>query len=88
MAFKFKWNRLRNRHLVSWADRRRDISPGRHAYQDEVTSDVTVPLDTPDDALAQYVESIVRPLFEVFDGFVLGSDVIEDMVQRLITRRL
>jgi len=88
VAFKFRWTRLHNRHLVSWANPARYISPGRQAYQDELISDVTVPLDTPDDALAQYVERVVRPLFEIFDGFVLGSDVIEDLVQRLITRRL
>ena len=88
VAFKFRWTRLQNGHLVSWANPARYISPGRQAYQDELVSGVTVPLDTPDDALPLYVERVVKPLFEVFDGFELAFNVIEDLVQRLITRWL
>lgn len=88
LVFCFKWTRLRGRQLSSWAQPRRYISSGSNAYQDEVVSEVTVPLDTPNSALAQFVDLATKPLFEVFDGFALSSEVVEDLTQRLIERRL
>ena len=87
LAFVFKWAKLRGRNLVSWSDPRRYISRGRSAYQDEVLTFVNVPLETPLSALGEYVNRAVQPLFEIFDGFVLGKDVIEDLTQRFIQRK-
>jgi len=88
LAFLFKWSKLRGRKLVSWANPGRYISPGRSAYQDEVLTFVRVPLETPLSALGDYVNKVVQPLFEIFDGFSLSKDVIEDLTQRLIQRKL
>ena len=88
LSFKFRWTGLRDRSLVSWADRRRDIISGRKAYQDEVYAFCNISLDTPFSALGDHVYRIVEPLFEIFDGFVLGKDVVEDLTQQLIKRRL
>lgn len=88
LAFAFQWTRLRGRELVSWAQPGRYISPGRHAYQDDVTVFVSVPLETPLSALSEYVNQVVQPLYEVFDGFSLGKDVVEDLTRRLVERRL
>ncbi len=88
LAYAFKWSKLRGRKLVSWANPGRYISPGRSAYQDEVLSIINVPLETPLSALGDYVNKIVQPLFEIFDGFTLSTDVIEDLTQRLIQRKL
>ena len=88
LTFAFRWTRLRNRKLTSWADSARYISPGRSAYQDEVISEVFVPLGTPKSALAQHVHEATRLLFEVFNGFELGQSVTEDLTQRLLERRL
>ena len=88
LEFGFRWTRLRGRQLSSWAQPRRYISSGRQPYQDEVLSRVTIPLETPDNALAQYVVTVIRPLFEVFDGFEISNEVVEDLVQQLTERRL
>ena len=61
--------------------------PSGLAYQDEVLAFVNIPLETPSSALAQYVEQAVRPLFQVFDGYKLDMDVIEDFTRRLTLDR-
>lgn len=88
LAFAFRWTRLRGRQLGSWVQPIRDISPGRHAYQDEVTVAASVPLETPLSALSEYVNQVVQPLYEAFDGFSLDRDVVEDLTRRLVERRL
>ena len=88
LAFAFRWKKLRGRQLTSWVQPGRYISPGRSAYQDEVLAFVNVPLDTPLSALGHFVNQAVQPLFEVFDGFVLSNDVVEDLTRRLVERRL
>ncbi len=88
LAFAFRWTRLRGRELSSWAQPGRDISPGRKAYQDEVLAFVTVPLETPLSALSEFVNQAVQPLFEVFDGFTLSKDVVEDFTRRMVERKL
>ncbi len=57
LAYCFKWTRLKGRVLCSWKNPARYISPGRTAFTDEAVSEIIVPLDTPDSALAQYVQS-------------------------------
>jgi hypothetical protein len=49
---------------------------------------VNVPLETPLSALSEYVNQVVQPLYEVFDGFSLSKDVVEDLTRRLVERRL
>lgn len=87
LGFAFRWTRLRGRELRSWTQPGRYIRPGRHAYQDEVAVFVNVPLDTPLSALSEYVNQVVQPLYEVFDGFSPGKDVIEELTRRLVERR-
>lgn len=88
LAFAVRWTRLRGRELSSWVKPDRYISPGRKAYQDDVTSYVNIPLDTPLSALGSFVEQAVQPLFEVFDGFELGIDIFDDLTRRVVERRL
>lgn len=88
LAYSFKWTRLRGRTLTSWAQPERYISPDREAYQDEVITYANLPLETPLSALSEYVNQCVQPLFQIFDGFELGTQIVEDLTQRLIERRL
>jgi hypothetical protein len=88
LAFAFKWTKLRGRRLISWVHPDRDIFPEPSAYQDEVLTFVDVPLDTPPSALGNIVNQAVQPLFQVFDGFELNPNVIEDLTRRLIERKL
>ncbi|GAH13019.1 unnamed protein product, partial [marine sediment metagenome] len=57
------------------------------AYQDDVTSQAIVPLETPSSAIAEYVYPITRTVFEAFEGVEIDISVIEDLIQRLIERR-
>lgn len=88
LGFAFRWTRLRGRELTCWANPGRYIPRGYKAYQDEVLVFLSVPLDAPLSSLSGYVEQVVRPLYEAFDGFVLANDIIEDLTRRLIERRL
>lgn len=84
----FRWTGLQGRELSSWAQPLRDISPGRHAYRDEVFSNVVVPLETPTSAIHQFVDLATESLFESFDGFRLSPKIVEDLTNRLFQRRL
>jgi len=88
LSYAFKWSKLHGRKLSSWANPGRSISHGGSAYQDDVLSFVQVPLETPLSALGNYVNKVVQPLFEIFDGLSLSNNVIEDLTQRLIQRKL
>jgi hypothetical protein len=87
LAFGFKWSKLKDRMLNSWAWPGRYISPYHRAYQDEVFSFINVPLETSESSIAEYVNNATKPLFRVFNGFILGMGVIEDFVKQLIERR-
>jgi hypothetical protein len=87
LAFAFKWSKLRGRSLSSWAQGVYFSASYGSAYQDEVLSFVTIPLETPLSALAQYVTSAVQPLFEIFDGNSVSEDLVEDLTRKLIERR-
>jgi hypothetical protein len=69
----FRWMGLQGRELSSWAQPLRHISPGRHAYRDEVFSSVTVPLETPVSAVHQFVHAATQPLFEPLTAFSYHS---------------
>ncbi|HSH28747.1 MAG TPA: hypothetical protein VK971_02475 [Thiohalobacter sp.] len=84
LAFAFRWSGLQGRELSSWAQPMRYLSPGRRAYQNEVTSKVNVPLDTPLSALGEYVYTAIKPLFEIFDGFTIGISVVNELTDKLI----
>jgi hypothetical protein len=88
LAFAFKWTKLRGRRLTSWVHPDREIFPEPSAYQNEVLTFVNVPLDTPLSALGNFVNQVVQPLFEVFEGRVISRDVVEDLTRRLIERKL
>lgn len=88
LSFGFRWNRLQNRDLSSWANPSRYLSGGRVAYQNEVLAYAEIPLNTPLSRIGEYSKQVIDPLFEVFDGFEISQDVIDDLAQRLINRRL
>lgn len=88
LAFAFKWSGLRGRQLSSWASPSRYIWRGHSAYQDDVVTFVSVPLEIPLSALAQYVNQATQPLFQVFNGLESDMNIIEDLTRRLIERRV
>ncbi|PZU99835.1 MAG: ATP-binding protein [Pseudanabaena sp.] len=93
LAFAFKWTKLKDRKLSYWAHIESDLwmrlgsLQDRKAYEDECVTFVNVPLDTPISNVSNYVQEAVQPLFEIFNGFTLGKDIIEDMTRSLIERK-
>lgn len=84
LAFGFRWTELNGRKLISWVEPGRHLGPEGPAYQDDVSVFVEVPLETPLSALGEYVNQAVKPLFEIFNGFELSQDVIEDLTRKTI----
>jgi hypothetical protein len=64
------------------------ISAHEKTGTDSVTSYVEVPLDTPLNAIAPAVETVVQQLFVQFGGYQLPTQVIEDWTRKLIERKL
>lgn len=88
VAFAFRWRGLAGRELSNWANRARRIRGSRTARQNEVLSEVIVPLSAAESALAPFVADAVRPLFAVFDGWEVSDSVVEELTRRLVERRL
>lgn len=87
LEFAFRWSGLRDRELNSWTYPGRYISPGRKAYQDEITLYQSVPLSTPPSAIGGLLTSMLSPLYALFNGFVLGPQTIEELSAQLVERR-
>lgn len=87
LAFDFQWSNLKGRQLVSRVDPRRHISPSGSTHQDRVFTSVVVPLETPLSTLPELVNSVIQPLYEVFDGFSLSQKVVEDLTREAIEGR-
>jgi hypothetical protein len=64
------------------------ISSFAAAHDDESATFVELPLDTPESAVAPYVEQAIRELFLKFGGYRMPSQAIEHWVRRLIERKL
>jgi len=87
LDFAFRWTGLKGRELTSWLQPQRYISGGRNATQDQVEAVQTVPLDTPLSTIGGLLNTLLQPLYEVFDGFGVGPAVIEDIATQLLERR-
>jgi len=88
LVFAFRWAGLLNRDLVSWVAPGRTFHSRGTSQQNEITTDVIVPLETPPSALAPHVEVTVDPLFALFGGMKFESSVIEGIVNETVKRRL
>lgn len=88
LEFAFRWHGLKGRKLTSWAQPDRYLSSHPVAVQNEIVCRVTVPLETPLDAVHAFTQKVIDPLFALFGGFTISPKVTEDLVQKLITRRL
>ena len=88
LTFAFRWTGLRNRVLSAWAQPQHAVSPGRISNRDEIASYGSLPLETSPRAIAPFVKAITIDLFDAFDGFEVDLPLIEDLVSRLVERRL
>lgn len=87
LGYAFRWKKLANRELRSWADPMRLLTGEPKAHDDEVTTFVELSTDTPISAIAPFVSEATRDLFATFGGYRVRLEVIEDLTQRLIERR-
>lgn len=90
LGFAFKWTKLKGRELTPWAQSTIVFSGGRTAYDDEVSTFVELPANTPmsASAIAPWVRAATRDLFVLFDGFIFPQPSLENWVERLIERKL
>jgi hypothetical protein len=88
LGFMFRWRKLKGRRLDSWSNPIVYVPGGGAAQEDEITTFIELPLDTPASAIAPFVDAATRDLFVVFDGTRLPSHSIEEWTRRLIERRL
>ena len=88
LEFAFKWTELRGRTLSSWANSSRYLSGERQAVQDVITVKVSVPLFSAPETIAEQTHSVVSQVFALFDGFEISISVVDDLVTRLLERRL
>jgi Putative DNA-binding domain len=84
LRFAFRWGGLEGRRLASWA------SPGRYLFRDfqalqnEVTTRLSVPVDTPPSAIGPHVQAATAPLFAAFDGATIDDSVVEDLIREML----
>ena len=84
LRFAFRWRGLEGRILATWS------SPGRHlfrnyqALQNEVTTRLTVPVDTPPSAIGPHVQAATAPLFAAFDGATIDMSDVEELLREML----
>lgn len=88
LIFALRWKNLNDRTLSSWMEPMRLFDSIEFSHQNKITTDATIPLDTPLTAITPYVEKIVKPLFALFGGTKIETSVIEGIVQQTVTRRM
>ena len=88
LEFAFRWQGLKGRTLSAWANPSRHLSAKRRAMQDAITCRVSVPLISAPETTVEQTHAVVSRLFALFDGFELSIQVVDDLVMRLLERRL
>lgn len=88
LEFAFRWTGLKGRTLSSWANSSRHLSVERQAVQDAITIRVSVPLYSAPETVTEQTHAVVSRVFALFDGFEIAVTVVDDLVTRLLERRL
>lgn len=89
----FRWDGLQGRRLSSWARSEADsglygdVGSGYVSHQPYAESLVSVPLDAPASVLGRYVRDATAPLYWAFSDFTLEPGFVEEITDRLLSRR-
>ncbi len=83
-----KWSGLNGRVLSAWASPGRSLSMDYQSHTDVVKKTVELPLSSTRDQITLFTQKIVDDLFLCFDGWVCPSVVVDDLVHKLLSRRL
>ena len=86
LEFVFKWAKLNGRELSSWSAPQRRILSGKIAKQDELLTEIQMPLDVPYSALGEYVYLATKSLFEIFDGTEIPSSIVDELTESILKR--
>jgi hypothetical protein len=88
IGFAFKWTKLANRSLSTWANPMVMMIGSPQSQQDEVFSYVEMAADTPLKSIAPIVDEATKSLFVIFEGERIPTNVIEQWTDKLINRKL
>jgi hypothetical protein len=88
LGFAFRWTKLSNRKLISWANPSLFMIGEPQSREDSVTTAVEVPLGVPLYSIGQFVEEATKELFAHFEGETIPSNVIDKWTQKLINRQI
>lgn len=85
MQVTIKWNGLKDRSLTSLSQRYHPIS--RVSRQDSVESNLLIDdISLIEASLADFVEQILRPLYEAFDFFVISKQTVINEIKEMRMR--
>lgn len=87
LQFVFRWRGLQDRVTSTWANPKFRVFGHGPAHQDTVTVYQTVPIDTPNSAIAGLLAPTIAPLYQIFDGMNLNPSSVEVLVDDLLQRR-
>lgn len=85
LMFGFRWRKLTGRELASWAEPGRTLFPSSQAIQDEVTTNVVVPLSIGTAEIPHFVRQTTAELFEVF-GKEFPLPIYEEIGAKVLRR--
>jgi len=88
LGFAFLWTGLSGRELISWANPMMLMVPTHAAHENEMITFIDLPSDTPVSSIAPLVDEATRELFALFGGTRITYSVIEDLIVRMVERRL
>ena len=93
LHYAFRWDGLGGRELSAWmqsgveAARYGRIEGGYVSRQRYAESFVSVPLDAPASVLGRHVRLATARLYSAFSGFAPEAGFVEDLTDRLLSRR-
>ena len=88
LKIAFRWTGLRGRILDSWANPDRFLDYERTSQQDSVCHVYQLDVSTSSSAIPAFINKVANDVFKLFEGFEITNEVTEDLVRRLIERRL
>jgi hypothetical protein len=89
VSLAIKWTGLQGRILSSWANPGRHLSENYQCNTDDVVIKIVeIPFTSSHDQIVLFTQEIVGELFLQFDGWACPSVVVEDLVGRLLNRKL
>ncbi|UCH86936.1 MAG: putative DNA binding domain-containing protein [Dehalococcoidia bacterium] len=85
---KMRWTGLKGRELVTWAQPPILLDEGRICHQEEVESELIIPVSDISSQLPEFVAQLTRPLYEVFDFFQPSMGMFHQQLSRMRSSRI